>query len=383
MDDLIYLDHNATTPLAEEALTAMLPFLRDQYANASSQHRAGQAARRAVETARQQVAQLIAASAHEIVFTSGATEGINLALKGLVAQHPERRHLISTPTEHKAVLDVLDYLATLGCEITLLPVQSDGLLDPQALAEALRPDTLLVSVMHVNNETGVIQPVAELARLAHAAGAYVMSDATQSVGKMPLDVSDLDVDLMAFSGHKFYGPKGVGALYLRSRRPFRVRLQAQVHGGGHERDLRSGTLNVPGIVGLGAAAALAQTRMQADAPRIGALRDQLEAALLALPGVARNGHPTQRMYNVSNLRFEGLDADALMMGLPQLAMANGSACTSRLVQPSHVLRAMGLSDAAAYGSLRLSLGRGNTPAQIERVTAELPAAVARLRAMQA
>lgn len=377
---MTYLDHNATTPLAPEALQAMLPFLTDQYANASSQHRAGQAAKKAVDAARAEVAALIGADPHEIVFTSGATESINLALKGLAARHPERRHLISAPTEHKAVLDTLDALAETGCEITLLPVQPDGLIDPQALQDALRPDaTLAVCLMHVNNETGVQLPLPSLAEMAHAAGAFFMTDATQSVGKLPLSVDALGADLLAFSGHKFYGPKGVGGLYLRSRRPFRVRLHAQQHGGGHERDLRSGTLNVPGIVGLGAAAALAQTRMAEDAVRIGELRGQLEEGLLALPGVHRNGHPSQRLYNVSNLRFDGVDADALMMSLPHLAMANGSACTSRLVQPSHVLRAMGLSDKQAYGSLRLSLGRGTTAEEVAEAVAALKQAVQRLR----
>ncbi len=358
-----------------------MPYLTDQYANASSQHRAGQVAKKAVDQARAQIAKLIGAQSNEVVFTSGATESINLALKGLVAQHPEKRHLISAPTEHKAVLDVLDALAEVGCEISMLPVQSDGLIDPTDLSEALRPDTLLVALMHVNNETGAIQPIQQLADMAHEAGAFFMTDGTQAVGKLPLSVEELGVDLMAFSGHKFYGPKGVGGLYVRSRRPFRVRLYAQIHGGGHERDLRSGTLNVPGIVGLGAAAELSQQRMKADTARIGVLRYQLESELLALDGVHLNGHPAQRLYNVSNLRFDGVDADALMMTLPHIAMANGSACTSRLVQPSHVLQAMGLSDEEAYGSLRLSLGRGNTEAEIAQAGASLKHAVERLRVM--
>lgn len=383
MSDLIYLDHNATTPLAAEALEAMLPYLTDLYGNAASQHRFGQRARQATEQARAQVADLIGASPSEVVFTSGATESLNLALKGLAARHPQRRRLLTVATEHKAVLDVATALAETGMQVETLPVQPDGLLSLEALHAALTDDTLAVAVMLANNETGVIQPMAEIAAAAHARGAWVVCDGTQALGKLPVAVASLDVDLLAFSGHKFYGPKGVGGLYLRSRRPFRVKLSAQQHGGGHERDLRSGTLNVPGVVGMGAAAALAQARLADDMTRLAALRDRLEAQLLALPGVHRNEGDVPRLCNTSNLRWDGLDAEALMMSLPHLALANGSACTARLVQPSHVLRAMGLSDAQAYGSLRISLGRGNDQAQIDQAATDLAAAVARLRAMRA
>lgn len=378
---MIYLDNNATTRLDPRVLEAMMPFLTDVYANAASTHPFGVGASEAVKTARQQVANLVGCETHELVFTSGATEALNLAIKGVAENYSEKgKHLITVQTEHKAVLDVCGYLETRGVEVTYLPVQPDGLLDPETVRAALRPDTILVSVMLVNNEMGVIQPIRELAALAHEAGALFLTDATQAVGKLPLDVDDLGVDLLAFSAHKFYGPKGVGGLFVRQRRPRKVKLQALLHGGGHERGLRSGTLNVPGIVGLGQAAELAQLEMKADTARIGALRDALEADLLRLPGTRVNGNWQHRLYNVTNLQFEGCDSDALIMGLEGLAVSNGSACTAASIDPSHVLLAMGLSEAEAFSCLRFSLGRFNSEAEIPAVVKAVKGVVEGLRA---
>ncbi|MEM7374505.1 MAG: cysteine desulfurase family protein [Bacteroidota bacterium] len=379
--DFIYLDHNATTPLDERVLQEMMPFLTSVYGNAASTHRFGKQAKDAVDQAREQVADLIGAESKEIIFTSGATEGINLAMKGLAAQARDRRHIITLQTEHSAVIDTAKYLEDIGFEMTYLPVQENGLLDVSLLREAIRADTLLVSVMYVNNETGVIQPIQGIAAIAHEAGAYFMTDATQAVGKLPLDVENLGIDLLTLSAHKFYGPKGVGALYVRRRNPFRARVQALLHGGGHERGMRSGTLNVPGIVGLGAAAHLASEEMENDAARIGGLRDDLEARLLDIGHSWVNGSPEHRLWNISNIGFRGVDADALMMVMKNIAVSNGSACTSMIVEPSHVLRAMGLSEEEAFSSIRFSLGRGNTMSEIEKVVQEVRRAVEILSAM--
>ena len=276
---MIYLDNNATTRLDPRVLAVMLPFFIDEYANAASTHPFGLRAHEAVKLARQQVAQLLGCEPQEFIFTSGATEAINLAMKSVVASYASRgRHLVTVQTEHSAVLDVGRYLETQGCEVTYLPVQPDGRLDLATVQQAVRPDTILVAVMLVNNETGVIQPIWEIAALAHAAGALFMADATQAVGKMPINVEALGIDLLTCSGHKLYGPKGVGGLYVRQRKPRRVQLAALLHGGGHERGWRSGTLNVPGIVGLGHAAELCRQTLPAEAARIGALRDELEAS---------------------------------------------------------------------------------------------------------
>lgn len=358
---MIYLDNNATTRLDPRVLEVMMPFLTEEYANAASTHPFGLRAHEAVKLARQQVAALLGCETHELVFTSGATEAINLAIKGVVDNYASRgKHIVTVQTEHTAVLDVCRYLEAHGCEVTYLPVQPDGLVDLTVVQQAIRPDTILVSVMVVNNETGVIQPIQEIAKLAHAAGALFMTDATQAVGKMPLDVEELGIDLLTFSGHKFYGPKGVGGLYVRQRRPRRVKLEALLHGGGHERGFRSGTLNVPGIVGLGHAAELCQQSMKEEAARIGALRDELETGLLAIPGTRVNGNRQHRLYNTTNILFEGCDSDAMIMGLEGIAVSNGSACTAASVDPSHVLIALGLDDTQAFSCLRFSLGRFNT-----------------------
>lgn len=365
---MIYLDNNATTRLDPRVLEVMMPFLTDEYANAASTHPFGLRAHEAVKLARQQVAQLLGCEPQEFVFTSGATESINLAMKGVVESYANRgKHIVTVQTEHSAVLDVCRFLETQGCEVTYLAVQPDGLLDLATVQQAIRPDTILVSVMLVNNETGVIQPVKEIAALAHAAGALFMTDATQAVGKMPVDVEALGIDLLTCSGHKMYGPKGVGGLYVRQRKPRRVKLEALLHGGGHERGWRSGTLNVPGIVGLGHAAELCRLSMREEASRIGALRDELEAGLLTIPGTSVNGNRQYRLYSTTNILFEGCDSDAMIMGLEGIAVSNGSACTAASVDPSHVLVAMGMNETAAFSCLRFSLGRFSENSDLPRI----------------
>jgi cysteine desulfurase len=374
----LYFDNNATTPLDPRALAAMMPFLTDHFANAASTHPFGLRAHEAVKEARQQMADLLGGEAYEYIFTSGATE----AIKGIAEHYGDKgKHIVTVQTEHAAVLDVCRYLETRGFEVSYLPVQADGLLDLEVVKSAIRPDTILVSVMAVNNEIGVIQPVKAIADLAHQAGALFMTDATQAVGKMPLNVDTLDVDLLSFSAHKLYGPKGVGGLFVRQRRPRKVKLGVLLHGGGHERGFRSGTLNVPGIVGLGKAAEICHQEMSADAQRIGALRDQLESALLTIPGIWVNGTPHQRLYNLTNIRFEGCDSDAMMMGLEGIAVSNGSACTSASVEPSHVLMALGQTEAQAFSALRFSLGRFNTEAEIGKVAKSVRGVVEGLRLM--
>ncbi len=365
MKPLIYLDNNATTRLAPEVLEAMLPYLIDSYGNASSGHIFGKHMNDAVRLARSQVAALLGCDPNEVVFTAGATESINLAIKGVVeGRLDKKRHLVTVVTEHPAVLDVCQFLETHGYEVTYLPVQCDGLVSIDDFRHALRPDTALVVVMLVNNETGVIQPIRELAQLARSAGALLLTDATQAVGKIPISVDELDVDLLAFSAHKFYGPKGVGALFVRQHSSRRVSLVATTHGGGHERGLRSGTLNVPGIVGMGKACALAMQLMADDAQRVAALRDELEASLLEIDGAFVNGSREHRLYNVTNITFPETDANVLIGQLPMIAVSNGSACSSAVFKPSHVLKAMGLTDDEAFGAVRFSLGRYTTKNEI-------------------
>jgi cysteine desulfurase len=379
---LIYLDNNATTRIDSRVLEEMMPYLTNNFANAASTHAFGLEANDAVKMARQQVAELINSRTEEIVFTSGATEAINLAIKGVAENyHTKGKHIVTVKTEHTAVLDVCRYLETKGFEITYLPVKPDGLLDLGVLKSALRPDTILVSVMLVNNETGVIQPIREIAMLTHQAGALFMTDGTQAAGKLAVDVDDLGIDLMPLSAHKFYGPKGVGALFIRQRRPWRIKLEALLHGGGHEGGKRSGTLNVAGIAGLGKAAELAQKEMKQDARRIGNIRDELEKELLKIEGTRINGNPESRLYNVTNILFAACDSDALIMSLHDIAISNGSACTSASIEPSHVLIAHGLSEIEAFSCLRFSLGRFNSVEEVERVVGNVRLAVEGLRAM--
>lgn len=378
----IYLDYNATTPLDERVLQAMLPFFTTHFGNAASKtHQYGWAAEEAVNMARESVADLIGAIPEEISFTSGATEALNTAIKGVAAAYASRgSHIITLATEHKAVLDTCDALEKNGFRITRLPVDAEGRLHLPDLAAALDAETLLVITMLANNETGVLQDLPAIAELTHAAGALLLTDATQAVGKIPVDVDALGVDLLACSAHKFYGPKGVGALYLRRRNP-RVRVVPLLHGGGHERGVRSGTLNVPGIVGMGAAARIAAAEMAAEADRLRGLRDHLEGRLLALPEVRRNGHAIERLAHVSNLSFGFVEADALIQAMRGLAVSTGSACTSASMSPSHVLQAMGLSDDAAYAAIRFSLGRMTTAAEIDSAITQVEAAIERLRAL--
>lgn len=363
-------------------LEAMMPFLKNQYANAASNHGFGVEANQAVKQARANIAQLIGSDDNEIIFTSGATEAINLAIKGVAEKYQDKgKHIITFTTEHPAVLDSCSHLEKQGFEVTYLSVEPSGLIDLHQLKSEIRKDTILVSVMMVNNETGVIQPIEQIAQIAHEAGAFFMTDATQAIGKTPVNVRAMDIDLMAFSGHKFYGPKGVGALFVRNKRPFKVKLEALVHGGGHERAMRSGTLNVPGIVGLGKAATLSMAQMNSDSERITLLRNRLEEELLKIPDSQINGSRVHRLYNVSNIRFKNADADAIMAGVKNIAMSNGSACSSTKVEPSHVLMAMGLSTQDAYSSLRISLGRFSTEQDIEGLLRQLLPLIEELRAM--
>ncbi|TDE08831.1 cysteine desulfurase family protein [Dyadobacter psychrotolerans] len=379
---MIYLDNNATTRIDPRVLETMMPYLTDNFANAASTHAFGLGANDAVKLARQQVSELIGSEMHEVVFTSGATEAINLAIKGVAENYQNKgKHIITVQTEHTAVLDVCRYLENKGFEVTYLPVQPDGLLDLEVLKSALRPDTILVSVMLVNNETGVIQPIKEIAALSHQAGALFMTDGTQAIGKLQVNVDDLGIDLMPLSAHKFYGPKGVGALFIRQRRPWRIKLEALLHGGGHEGGKRSGTLNVAGIAGLGKAAELAQKEMKQDSQRIGNIRDELEKELLKIEGTRINGNAKSRLYNVTNILFEGCDSDALIMGLNDIAISNGSACTSASIEPSHVLIAHGLSETEAFSCLRFSLGRFNSVEEVAGVVGKVKLVVEGLRAM--
>ena len=362
---MIYLDNNATTKIDPIVLETMMPFLTDNFANASSTHLFGVGANDSVKNARQQIADLIGCETNEIVFTSGATEGINLAIKGVAESYQAKgKHIITALTEHSAVLDVCKFLETKGYEVTYLPVKNDGLIDLDVFKSALRADTILVSIMTVNNEIGVIQPIKEIAELTHSVGALFMTDGTQAVGKMPIKVDELGIDLMTFSGHKIYAPKGVGALFIRQRRPRRVKLQTLVHGGGHEGGFRSGTLNVAGIVALGKACEVAKKDMKANSQYIGDLRDILETELLKIEGTHINGNIENRLYNVTNIRFDGCDSDAMIMGLENIAVSNGSACTSTSIDPSHVLMALGMTDIQAFSSIRFSFSKFNSEKEL-------------------
>ena len=377
----VYLDNNATTPVDPRVLEAMMPYLTEHFGNAASRsHGFGWNAEAAVEGARQQVASLIGADAKEIIFTSGATESDNLAIKGAVEMHRDKgNHVITCATEHKAVLDTCKYLAEHGCEVTFLPVDEQGLVTAEQVDQAITDRTVLISIMAANNEVGTIHPVAEIGRVAKARGVLLHSDATQAYGKIPLDVEAMGIDLLSLSAHKIYGPKGVGALYVRRRDP-RVRLAIQMHGGGHERGMRSGTLNVPGIVGLGAAAEICGREMAAEARRLAALRDRLHQGVTGrLDQVTLNGHPTARLPNTLNLSFAYVEGESLMMKMKDVAVSSASACTSASLEPSFVLRAMGLPDELAHGSIRFSLGRFTTAEEIDFAVEQVAAAATELR----
>lgn len=378
----IYLDHNATTPMDPRVLETMIPYFTDNFGNAASRNHAfGWKAEEGVDYAREQVAKLIGADEKEIIFTSGATESDNLAIKG-VAEMYERKgdHIITVATEHKAVLDTCRVLERHGKQVTYLKVNSEGLIDLGELEAAITEKTILVAIMFANNEIGVIQPMKEISRLAHAKGALVFSDAVQAVGKIPVDVDEYGIDLMAFTAHKMYGPKGVGALYVRRKNP-RVKVTAQMDGGGHERGMRSGTLNVPGIVGFGRAAELARQEMVDDAIRLSRLRDRLEATLSQMEETTVNGSRLHRLPHVTNMSFKYVEGEGLMMGIKDLAVSSGSACTSASLEPSYVLKAIGLGDDAAHSSIRFGLGRFTTDDEIDYAINSVTRAVNQLRDM--
>jgi cysteine desulfurase len=377
----IYLDHNATTPCDPRVLEAMLPYFSKIYGNAASRtHSFGWEAEEAVKFARERIAMLINALPEEIIFTSGATEAGNLAIKGVYEMYAAKgNHIISVVTEHKAVLDSGKHLEKLGADITWLSVKPDGLIDLEELESSVKPNTILIAIMYANNEIGIIQPVKAIAEIAKKHGVLFFTDATQAVGKIPVDVIRDGIDLMAFSAHKIYGPKGVGALYVRRKNP-RVKLTAQMDGGGHERGMRSGTLNVPGIVGFGQACEICLNEMEAENKRIGPLRDKLEKALLKTADTIVNGTKEFRLPQVSNISFRGVDENALMMGLNKdIALSSGSACTSASPEPSYVLKALGLEDSLAKSSLRFGLGRNTTEEEIEFVIERVTGVVKDLR----
>jgi cysteine desulfurase len=377
----IYLDYNATTAVDRRVLEAMLPYLRDAFANASSIHSAGQHARAAVDAARESVARLVGAKPAEVVFTSGGTEADNLAILGTVAANTKpRKHLITTAIEHDAALHTCQALEKNGIEVTYVRVGSDGIVNPDDVRRALKPETILISVMQTNNEIGTIQPVEEIGRIAAEADVYFHCDAVQSAGKLAIDVNRLGVDLLSISAHKIYGPKGVGALYVRSGTP----LEPQFFGGHQERDRRPGTENVPGIVGLGTSAELARAHLDEDAVRIAPLRDRLEQSILdCVPVVRVNGDRKRRVSNTTNLTFGAAGGEALLIALDLqgIACSTGAACSSGTVEPSHVLTAIGLSEDQARSSLRFSLGRGTTAEEIDETAAVIPRVVERIRAL--
>lgn len=361
----IYLDYNATTPVDKRVLEVMLPYFTENFGNASSRtHSFGWLAEDAVKIARQQVAELINCLEQEIVFTSGSTEAINFAIKGVWENYQFKgKHIVTVKTEHKAVLDCCAFFEKRGAKITYLSVDREGLIDLDELKRALSSETILVAVMYANNETGVIQPIKKIADLVHANNSILLCDATQAAGKITIDVEEEHIDLMCVSAHKMYGPKGVGALYVRRKGP-RVSLFPQMHGGGHERGLRSGTLNVTGIVGLGKACELAKEEMWEDAIRISKLRTKLEQLLCETENVFINGSTKHRLFNTTNITFQGIRSESLINKIPNIAVALGSACTSALAQPSHVLKAMGLNDDDSFSSIRFSLGKYTTEAEI-------------------
>jgi cysteine desulfurase len=376
----IYLDNNATTPLDPRVLDAMLPYFTNKFGNAASRNHAfGWVAEEAVDYAREQAAKLIGCTEKEIIFTSGATEADNLGIKGVFEMYADKgNHIITATTEHKAVLDTCKHLEKLGARVTYLNVKEDGLLDLAELEAAMTEQTILVTIMYGNNEIGVIQPVKEIAAIAHKYGALFMTDATQAVGKIPVDVIADGIDLLAFSAHKMYGPKGVGALYVRRKNP-RVKVTAQMDGGGHERGMRSGTLNVPGIVGLGKACELCRLEMDSEATRLSALRDKLESSLTVLEESYVNGNVQHRLPHVANISFKYVEGEGLMMAMKDLAVSSGSACTSASLEPSYVLKSLGLSDDLAHSSIRFGLGRFTTEAEVDYAIENTKKAVNHLR----
>ncbi len=379
----IYLDHNATTPCDPRVVEAMVPYFTQNFGNAASRnHPFGWQAEEGVDYAREQVARLISCDPKEIIFTSGATEGDNLAIKGVFNMYASKgNHVITATTEHKAVLDTCKHIEKEGGEVTYLEVKADGLINLEELEAAIKPNTILIAIMYANNEIGTIQPVREISRIAKKHGVLFFTDATQAVGKVPVDVMKDGIDIMAFTAHKMYGPKGVGALYVRRKNP-RVKVTAQMDGGGHERGMRSGTLNVPGIVGFGKACELSMEEMEAETKRVSALRDKLENALLKLEESYVNGNREYRLPHVTNISFKYVEGEGLMMGFNKdIAVSSGSACTSASLEPSYVLKALGLGDDLAHSSLRFGLGRFTTEEQIDYTIEQVSKTVTKLREM--
>jgi cysteine desulfurase len=380
MEFPIYLDNNATTPMDPRVLEAMLPYFNNKFGNAASRNHAfGWVAEEAVDYAREQVAKLIGATEKEIIFTSGATESDNLAIKGVFEMYKDKgNHIITTTTEHKAILDTCKHVEKLGARVTYLDVKADGLIDLAELEAAMTPETILVSVMYGNNEIGVVQPIKEISAIAHKHGALFMTDAVQAVGKIPVNVNADGIDVLALTAHKIYGPKGVGALYVRRKNP-RVKVTAQMDGGGHERGMRSGTLNVPGIVGLGKACELCGLEMESEAKRLSAMRDRLEKSLTVLEESYVNGNVEHRLPHVANISFKYVEGEGLMMAMKDLAVSSGSACTSASLEPSYVLKALGLSDDLAHSSIRFGLGRFTTDEEVDHAIEVTLKAVTHLR----
>ncbi len=377
----IYMDNHATTPVDPRVFEAMRPYFVEVFGNAASRnHSFGWQAEEAVEKARKQIADLIGANAKEIVITSGATESNNLAIKGVAQMYAEKgNHIITAATEHKAVLDTCKHLEKEGCKVTYLAVQQNGLVDLDQLRNAITDKTILISIMYANNEIGVVQPVAEIGKIAKERGVLFHSDAVQAAGKIPVDVIRDNIDILSISGHKLYGPKGVGALYVRRRNP-RVQLTAQIDGGGHERGMRSGTLNVPGIVGLGAACEIAKKELAEEAKRMAYLRDKLKDRLLAsLDECYINGTMEHRLPNNLNISFAYVEGESLLMGINDVAVSSGSACTSATLEPSYVLKALGAGDDLAHSSIRFGLGRFNTEEEVDYVAAKVIDVVKKLR----
>ena len=379
----IYLDNNSTTPMDPRVLEAMTPYFLEHYGNAASRnHPFGWEAEEAVDYAREQVAKLIGADPKEIIFTSGATEGDNLAIKGVFEMYASKgNHIITATTEHKAVLDTCKHLEKTGGEVTYLQVKADGLIDLKELEAAIRPTTILIAIMYANNEIGTIQPMKEISAIAKKNGVLLFSDAVQAVGKIPVDVNKDGIDLMAFTAHKMYGPKGIGALYVRRKNP-RVKVTAQMDGGGHERGMRSGTLNVPGIVGFGKACELCRLEMESDTKRISILRDKLQTELMKLEEAYVNGSTEHRLPHVTNISFKHVEGEGLLMGFNKnIALSSGSACTSASLEPSYVLKALGLGDDLAHSSLRFGLGRFTNEEQIDYTIKAISETVLKLRDM--
>ncbi|MFC4478516.1 cysteine desulfurase family protein [Flavobacterium chungangensis] len=359
--EIIYLDNNATTRVDERVLNAMLPYFTDLYANSTGTHLAGLTVKEAIENAAWQTADLINADAEEIIFTSGATEAINLAIKGLADQN--RKHIVTIQTEHKAVLETCHFMESIGFEVTYLPTHSDGLISLQFLDEIITDKTLVFIGMFSNNETGVIQNISAISKILKAKNVLFMCDATQAVGKIPVDVKKLGIDLLTLSAHKFYGPKGIGALYVSAKA--KIKLSPQILGGGQQRKLRSGTLNIPGIIGLGKTSEIAVNELEKDQNRISLLRDKLEKGLLQFEGSFVNGNIENRIYNTSNICFPGVNSEQLILALGNISVSNGASCSAVTSKPSHVLKAMGLSDEEALSSIRFSLGRFTTFEEID------------------